>query len=623
MDLVALLREFFGDEPTAEQEALIALAARWAEGELSTADGDDTVVMTWAEGEPMTDDELTTLADGLTALADDTEAGLGLLTAAADVVTEVNTETAARVELAEAEDAALEAERRRLRGETDDEPEAEGDDPADSDTDDEGENGDGEGADDESGADATADEPEPVLAGAGRRAPLSSLARRSGARSGNRAPATATAQGNRIQLAAGVEVSIPRGGQPTREHIDQALAERISAFVGSGIPPKGTQEKIRVARVFANFSEDRRLTSGPIGESGQFVGAEEAARRVAAAFQAARDSGLSVQAAGGFCALPQPLYAAETFGEVTRPIRDTALTSFQASRGRVIQLPPPRLASVLPSVGIWTNDDDVDAASDPDVRKSTMRITCAEPVDSEVQAIYASLIWGELLGRTYSEWVQAFTRLSTVAHARVAEQELFDQIVALSTPLSLQDTTLSATRDFVNYFARLAWHFRARNRENRAFPFRLVTDVAALDIMAEDLAVSMHGESNDENLAQAERIINGALAARRINVTWSNDLQVPGAQGDNTTAANYPTSVPFAFYPEGTFLHLDQGTLDVGIMRDSALVEANDVKTFVETFEGVHRTGAREDARTGRINVCPNGAVYGTEDPSARCASYT
>src|SRR5688500_9084438 len=110
MDLLALLREFGADD------ALIALAETWS----NRAD----------EGaEPMSDDDLTALLTGLQGLADDDEAGVGLLVAAADEADAIRGEQATREEQAAAEDAAAAEAAARLRGEA---PEAseQGDEPA-------------------------------------------------------------------------------------------------------------------------------------------------------------------------------------------------------------------------------------------------------------------------------------------------------------------------------------------------------------------------------------------------------------------------------------------------------------------------------------------------------------
>lgn len=623
--LADLLRAFAeAHEGTVDTE-LIELAERFDAGTITIpADGSDEITaMVWPDGvEALTDDELVTLVEGLTALADIDEAGIALINGAADMVAEANTEVEVRTALADAEEAELAAARARLAGggdeETDeptddaedataeadsvegDEPAADADDPADTET-----------------AEAPAGDPEPVLAGAARRSRLAALATRSGSPR-NRPPAAA-ASGPRISFAAGADHRQRRGSQggPTLEDIDQAMTQRLTEFAGSGSIVG--RENVRVASIHAEFPEGRRL----VDERGRFIGSDAATELVAAVLAAGQRSAGTQVAAGGFCAPAQPIYTVNILGQAARPIRDSALVNFQATRGRVVQLTPPRLQALAGSVGVWTEALDIDAATDPDVNKNILRVVCGPEQESQVEAITSSLLYGNLLARSYGEWVNAWSSLARVHHAEVAEQELFDAIVALATPVTTPDTELSATRDFVNYVARLAWHVRKRNRELRNFPFRLVTSTDVLDIVAEDIAVSAHGESNAENFTQAEQILTGALAARNINVTWSPDITTTGPQGDNTEAANYPTAVPYALYPEGWALHLDEGQEDLGVVRDARLIRQNDVMTFMETFEGVHRSGAKSDARTGSITLCPSGAVYGYADPDGKCAAYT
>lgn len=612
---LAELLEAFGADAD-----LIALAERFDAGTVPEAEGDNVAAMTWPDGvEAMTDEELTALADGLTALADDDNAGVALLNAAHEVVSNVETEVQTRETLAEAEETELAEARARLRGEDPDGHDTDEDDAdeieasADGDDSDDSDGGDGDDAEATAGS-----EPEPVLAGAARRSQLAALARRAGTSGRNRVPATAANEPtNRISFATGRAPALARGEEPSMGDVDRAISDALSGLSGSGAIVG--RENVRVATVHGNFSDDRRL----VDARGRFVGADRMSELIDAALERGQRIANTQVAAGGFCAPAQPIYTVNTLGTTARPIRDSALVNFQATRGRVVGMAPPRLQSLAGSAGVWDEDMDIAALSDPDVVKNILRVTCGAEETGEVQAITSSLIYGNMLARSYGEWTAAWSALARVAHAQLAEQELFDAIVAKATPVNTPNTELSATRDFVNYVARLAWHVRKRNRELRSFPFRLVTSDTVLDIVAEDIAVSAHGDSAEENLTRAEALLTGALAARNINVTWSPDIDIPGAQGDNTEAANYPTTVPYALYPEGWALHLDEGTEDFGVVRDAQLIRQNDAMTFMETFEGVYRQGAKSDARTGRITLCPNGAVYGFADPDGRCAAYT
>lgn len=622
MDLLALLRAFYGDSPTDDQAALLDLVER-----IEAADYDEaTGRLTYPEGAaPLTGDELAALQDGLAALAEDEEAGVVLLNAAVGVNTQARTEGEGLVADAEAEEAERQAAIRSLRGEPD--PEAngggEGDDPDD---DDEADPNDPPPVDPATGepapegaADAT---PESVLAGSGATVDIASLARRTPP-AHRPAPAADTPdqQLSRIAFAAGVDTTdlVPTGQRVRIEHVNEATTDRFQAFAQSGhIMDAGIEEKIRVARFHANFAQERRL----VDANGRPLPGDVAADVVAALYRAGLGQDRNVLAAGGFCAPFVPLFGVDVMGSTVRPLRDQALASFQASRGGVISLPPPRLAQVLPAVGIWTEQNDIDAVGGSPT-KSCLRITCNSPLESQVEAIYVCLTFGNLTAITFNEWTSAWSQLSMVAHARVAEQRIWSKMQALGTQVNAVTARVSATRDLLNTLARAAAAIRLRNRELRSFPFRAVLPTIALDIMVEDLASGMASAGLNDVLAVAEARILSWFSARNINVTFSPDLALIGEQGASTALAPYPLSVPWMVYPEGGLLHLDSGTLDFGIVRDSALIAANDYKTFMESFEGVHRLVNQQDVLHGTLNLCPTGGTYGTLDPAGRCAAYT
>jgi hypothetical protein len=108
----------------------------------------------------------------------------------------------------------------------------------------------------------------------------------------------------------------------------------------------------------------------------------------------------------------------------------------------------------------------------------------------------------------------------------------------------------------------------------------------------------------DDTLAIADSRINSWLSARNINVAWSMD-GVPGfgVDADNSTLDEFPATFQWDIFSEGTFLFLDGGTLDLGVIRDSTLVGTNDYKMFVETFEGVAMVGVESLHITSTFGV--------------------
>ena len=77
------------------------------------------------------------------------------------------------------------------------------------------------------------------------------------------------------------------------------------------------------------------------------------------------------------------------------------------------------------------------------------------------------------------------------------------------------------------------------------------------------------------------------------------------AQFDGLDLRNWPTTVEFALFPEGHFVFLDGGELNLGIVRDSTINDTNDYQLFAETFEGVAALGP--EALWITQTFCPDG----------------
>jgi hypothetical protein len=134
--------------------------------------------------------------------------------------------------------------------------------------------------------------------------------------------------------------------------------------------------------------------------------------------------------------------------------------------------------------------------------------------------------------------------------------------------------------------------------------------------MAADLTLSMPGDST----LNAYSEIDGYMAARGVVVSYSLDQNVYGAQGVSALL-EFADSFTWYLFAEGTFLFLDGGTLDLGIIRDSSLVGTNDYKMFIETFEGIAKVGVEGLAITSTINV--NGSAAALRDTLGGVASAT
>jgi hypothetical protein len=85
--------------------------------------------------------------------------------------------------------------------------------------------------------------------------------------------------------------------------------------------------------------------------------------------------------------------------------------------------------------------------------------------------------------------------------------------------------------------------------------------------------------------------------------------QVFGAQAAGALLP-YPSTVQVYMFVEGSFLFLDGGTLDLGLVRDSTLNSTNDYQIFAETFEAVACVGV--EALKLNLSICSDGTAAPT-----------
>ena len=79
------------------------------------------------------------------------------------------------------------------------------------------------------------------------------------------------------------------------------------------------------------------------------------------------------------------------------------------------------------------------------------------------------------------------------------------------------------------------------------------------------------------------------------------------AEGDGSGLDDFPDAVQMAMFLNGTFLHLDGGSLELGLVRDSDLNHLNNYELFGESFENVARIGPEQATRWIELDICPNG----------------
>lgn len=310
----------------------------------------------------------------------------------------------------------------------------------------------------------------------------------------------------------------------------------------------------------------------------------------------------AITAAGGICVPPMPVYSQPVIGDVTRPAWDRMLTRFGADRGAVTTLPPPILPEVEGAVGQWTNDTDITPGQNV---KPCLTITCPEESTDEIYAVTECLRYGNFRASFFAEQIEAWLRLTAVQHARFAETLLLTQIGTESTQVTTGQL-LGTTRDVLASLDRATASFESYHRaENVQWTWGAPDWLT--DMMRADLARELPG-AYAERLAMADAQFAEMFARRGITPTWLFDGesgQVFGAQGDGPLQG-WPSTVVTYLYPTGSWLGLDGGRFDFGIIRDRALIETNEAIQFSETLEGAHFHGVGSWRLA--MDCCPDGS---------------
>lgn len=396
-----------------------------------------------------------------------------------------------------------------------------------------------------------------------------------------------------LHASAGSQDLVPGSRIRTLEELGVLFASAIDA--GEGVPINGLS-KTRVAfggsrNVAEVYPNDRILGSDPYDNE----------RKLAMV-----TSPQAIAAAGGICAPPVVRYDLPILaGSEARPVRDQLATRFGADRGAVTTMTPPVIEGAAAGIGTWTNAQDIAGVD----TKTCMEIVCPDNATSTIQAITSCITLGNFRARYFGELIQAFITLLAVNQARKAETIAIQKIGAGSTQVNTGQV-LGTARDVLSSLDRAVAALRNRHRfQSGQMPLRFGAPDWLHDMIRVDIARQMPVGTVDETLALADGKIEQWFRVRNVNVSWL----LEGESGQNFAQqldgplVGWPTNVVTYLFPEGTWLFLDGGSLDLGIVRDSILNAQNKFQIFSETMETVHKHGV-ESWRVS-MDVCPDGSA--------------
>jgi hypothetical protein len=294
-----------------------------------------------------------------------------------------------------------------------------------------------------------------------------------------------------------------------------------------------------------------------------------------------------------------------------RPVRD-ALPSFRAERGGINVPAPTTVSDAAGAITVITADDD--ELGGTFATKACLDLDCPVYTETAVTIISHCREFGNLNAMAWPEKIAHENEITMAEHARVAESYLLSRIKAQSIAVTGGATTLGALIYLVDVLEKAEYGIRSRLRMPSDARFQFLAPRVLLDMLLVDTV------ANQFDRYRTEGEITSYLASIGIDVTWYIDTASPrpgvsdgtsqiadAAQGAGAVEG-FPSVYEAAFFPSGTFLHLDMAELNLGIVRDSTLNSTNDFQIFGESFENVARIGPAQAAYWMTLDICPTGA---------------
>jgi hypothetical protein len=314
----------------------------------------------------------------------------------------------------------------------------------------------------------------------------------------------------------------------------------------------------------------------------------------------------SMVASGGVPGPAEPRYQQITYGQARRPLRD-ALPGFLANRGAIIFNASPTLADIVldtsgGAVGTITNAQDISGTP-----KTIQEISAPTPTTVTVEAEVLRFSQGNFADRFYPERTRAFMALGQVAFARHNEALRLNDIKNGSVQWTDTPAKFGAYRDLKRTFFAVLEELEDLVRDfEQQFTVLMPEFVPAL--IASDLIAQGFGDDGWKATVGAVKADMQSWAPN-AQITFLYDSirgrlsTTPSGQSPRTPG--YDTDVEWCIFPTGTWLYLDGGQLDLGIIRDSATSQLNKFQTFFEQWEAVARIAPLSFWITN--SLCANG----------------
>ena len=184
---------------------------------------------------------------------------------------------------------------------------------------------------------------------------------------------------------------------------------------------------------------------------------------------------------------------------------------------------------------------------------------------------------------------------------------MLDRIKALSVNVTNGVETLGALIYLVDAIVKSKFGIAGRLRMPADARFTALLPSYTLDLLLLDTIQTQFDRFRSKGEIEAYLRSAGIDPVYYIDTATTGDSQLPDSSQTAAAIDGLPNTVQWAIYPQGAFLGIDSGTLELGIVRDSTLNSTNDFQVFGERFRNLVRIAPAQAAYWVTTDWCPSG----------------
>ena len=184
---------------------------------------------------------------------------------------------------------------------------------------------------------------------------------------------------------------------------------------------------------------------------------------------------------------------------------------------------------------------------------------------------------------------------------------MLDRIKALSVNVTNGAETLGALIYLVDAIVKARFGIIGRFRMDRNATFRALLPYWVPQMLALDTIQTQFDRFTSEEALVAYLRSYNIATTFYLDTPSTGTTQLPDASQTAAAIDGLPDNVQWAIYPDGAFLGIDSGSLELGIVRDSTLNSTNDFQVFGERFRNLVRIAPAQAAYWVTSDLCASG----------------